>query len=261
MELMREKVRASDSRSVGDHRAALKHDQRSLSLAKSLFGESSFFVIDGQICIARSLAIADDQESFASGTLIASEVLSTLKNLKMTNSYFYRDTLDILTKLYFRQDDYERATQVGQTTIELYKDQGAEHTGGLAMLTGIVAEAFNRLGKHREALQYAAFGLNNDPPLDGVYDTACLRLLQEYARAKIALGVSENVGPAFEKLLSVSDEFAAAGSFPLDKRLEYREEYLAFLEKERNTERAEEVRKELDRLKLRAPLQKSRYSD
>lgn len=53
----------------------------------------------------------------------------------------------------------------------------------------------------------------------------------------------------------------ATGSFPLDKRLEYREEYLAFLEKEGNTERAEEVRKELDRLKLRAPLQKSRYSD
>lgn len=259
--IMAERRHGNDSLAMGDYAKARNHFERLLQIATPLFEDNSFLVIDSKLSVARALALDDKQESFDFGVSLALDVRNAFERQEMTNLYYYRHILDVLTKLYFKQGNFSSAVDVGEVAVDLYVEHGAQGTGEVAMLTGVVAESFNQLGMHKKALEYTSSGLNNNPPLGGLYGAACIRLLLEYTRAKIALEDFENVGPAFDKLLEVSDQFAAAGYSHTEKRIEIRKEYIKFLDSQGDSERVSQLLTEINRIELRAPLQKSRFSE
>lgn len=260
-EYMRAKMRGYTCDVQSDYGNACQHHRRSLELAKLLFEEGEFLVVDAQIRIARSLLLDESPAGLVEGTQIALDVRDIFQKQSMTNFYHYRETSDILTKLYSQRKMYDRAVEVGEATIKLYDSQGESQLGAAALLTSVVAECANRAGHYNKALEIAKSGIEKKPLIVGKFAPASLRLLHEYAYAKIALGDTEGVDRAFEKILNLSDQLANDGYYPVELRIEHCEEYLAFLKKQGDTERVSQVQTEIDRLKLRAPLQKSRYSD
>ncbi|WP_147274122.1 hypothetical protein [Bremerella cremea] len=230
-EYMQARIRGYICDTQSDFGNACQHHRRSLELGKSLFEEGDYFVIDAQLRIARSLLLDKSPAGLVEGTQIALGVRDILQKQSMTNSYHYREACDILTKLYSQRNMYDRAVEIGEATIKLYDSQGESQLGAAALLTSVVAECANRAGNHKKALEIAKSGIDKKPLLVGKFAPASLRLLSEYARAKIALGETEGVDRAFDKIVSLSDQFANDGYYSVELRIEHREEYLAFLKK------------------------------
>lgn len=251
-----EQAKAHFSSQAGKHLEAARHFRHSLDLAEPLYGHSSYIVVNLKSKFAGTLLYC--QENLDEAISTALDAKKVLETLNLTESYLYRELLVTLTGLYYEKKDRKSLIQTGEQAVASFQKDGNEHIySRFALVTGLLAEALNQEKQHVKALQYARAGLNKQPPKAGPEAPFYLRLLQEYAQAKVAGNDYDKVPEAYEELLSVSGQLPG---FPLERRLQYREDYLPILKTLGQTERYDQVQLEINQLKESLQGRKSRYS-
>ncbi|GAA4429243.1 hypothetical protein GCM10023155_20540 [Bremerella cremea] len=260
IQFLQEKVRGSEKSDQGRPAEAILHHKRSLELARTLFSDDSYSVLESQIRISATLLSADSQEGYTEAIDTALSVKRLLEARNMQSFYHYRQIMDVITRLYYRQRNYKSAVEFGKQTVSLYETHDATQTRSYALLTGIFVECLNHQGEYQRALEYARQGLNNIPRTHDVFDTNRIRLLLQYIEAKKALEDLEKIDLAFVEILEISDYLSPLG-YPSDLRLLYRKQFLAHLKKTGKLDEAKELQAKIDLMELRLPLQKSRFSN
>lgn len=250
-------VQGFESTKQGNHLKAINHYTRSLHLADTLYGPKAYRTVDAQLKLASAILLADGDNT-VEGIEAVSSAKQSLEELQLVDSANYREALDVLTKLHYQNEDDAKVMQLAPKAILVFEKAGVQTSPEYSLLTGILAEKLNQQMKHKEALEYARKGLNQNPPKSGRLAPFYLRLLQEYARAKLRMNDFEKVPEAFEEIISVSDQVPG---LPSDLRIGYREEYLSALKKMGHDERYNQVLLEVERMKRSATPQKSRYSE
>ncbi|MCC9604595.1 hypothetical protein LOC68_27240 [Blastopirellula sp. JC732] len=236
---------------------ALVHFEQAMEHAKTAVGVDSHLYACAEVSWAETIVEMGDERRRTEAIAAASHVRKVVEANGAYLSTLYRTTLAVLCRLHIGQNESGPAIEAGEKAVALLEFEDLDQGPYYALLTSFLAKMLNEAGEHRRALHYARSGLYGKPPKYGEYSPFYARLLQEFTRGKVAIDDLDDLQPIYEELIQISDDNPV---FPLQRRIEYREEYLAFLNSQGNNQRRDSVVAELANLKGTQPLQKSRYT-
>ncbi|PQO44715.1 hypothetical protein C5Y93_18300 [Blastopirellula marina] len=238
-----------------DYASALNHIEVAMELARNALGGESYHYVKAEVDWAESTLSFGGQEDRDQGLAYLRHARDCLEQRGAVTSVLYLKTMTLLTRYHIDREDSGATLETGKIATSLYDMEIINLDNNYSLMTGYMAHYLNKIGKHRAAGLYARAGALGNAPKYGKFSMLYARNLQEFTRAGVGLREYGNCKPVFEELLRVAERNPDC---PREKRIEYLEEYLAFLKLRGEEEPLDEI---VDKLaQLKKPLQKSRYS-
>lgn len=255
LDSIKELATGADEFQEDNHASALNHIEVAMELARSALGAESYHYVKAEVDWAESTLSFGGQADRDQGLVYLQHARRCLEQRGAVTSVLYLKTMTLLTRYHIAREDMAETLDAGKIATSLYDMEIIDLDNNYSLMTGYMAHYLNMIGKHRAAGLYARAGVLGNAPKYGEFFMLYARNLQEFTRAAIGLREYSNCKSVFEELLRTAERNPDCTR---EKRIEYLEEYLAFLKLRGEDEPLDEI---VDKLaQLKKPLQKSRYS-
>lgn len=266
MELASEKFQKSFEAKVcllvKDYDKAISLFRRSTEISDRIYGDSSYNAIIDRVELAN--AIITGNGDLKEGMVAVEKGAVALEKGGMTSFRTYGETQLALTRIYAKEENFEKTLESGVAALALMEKYQLRRTYVFMEAAGLMAQALNRLKRHEEAFQLASKGRLVAANVDEEHADLFYRLLLESARAKAGLQQREDATLQYAFLIHQSEQHKFLSE---EQRLQYLTEYAEFLKSVDDQDRLSAVEKKLAKLSaedIDAPqpiIEKSRYSN